>query len=1197
MTESQSLVAPYNIGLNERNELGVVSEAARRIAAASVPVLCGTTSSDHLITLLDSISLLSSDLQDHSQVKHYVERICFYLERNPNTKLQSKIKQIFPKLAAAYKRQVWQTGTPRATPAQQRTQHAEKRSRAHHVPGPEVFLLRDAEVEKVALLTMADLRDSLPNVACEMASYEAAWRGALGSTAAALKLRLADNISSDTVHLRAEEVVEPQTVVEATRKSFVFPKSKPPRTGREVVDHILSGMLTTQTYIAYLNKPNPTRPYHLIVVPKSKLQPEHFIMSSFGVMHVLPNGDNEVYSLSKWLRNAQIYDHIIDIRFFKHFNLLRHFLRWRINAVLERFERHRNIIQNDLLITVPTFGKNLLQIHALIFELMTVPKTSIEHIIPGTLKNFSDTAKKQLQFLIKYITRFLHYTKQLDATADQYLTSRLQDATVNNRPSPDYLTNPISVQKEKKHMRLQYLQLCRSQHSCLPNYRRSVQFMVQNLVVNFVADSTIHLIGKIENFIGEGSGSLVTINLVYGLSSESEDVIISYPPIDNIESTLFSLLPNIASAVLSCAREWLPDNALLKPDKVNQILSYNKEYSESLSRYQEVLETALNEVQEYCREKEWLCEIRAFVRTWKSVDRYKGSQATYIQEVLEKLKFWSQHVESLTTEFDTTNNLFHISCSALYSALQPALGEIYESLITMVQSEFDERGARLIEETQNKHQMLKAQKAEVSSFAEYAKTLSNVKLNTEELLAEKEYIKSLYGILQKLKIDNPLMAEIDKRLQLQWELYLMVLHDGETFITKEAPAMLQGLDEQIKTLEIEAEMILRKISQVDSPYCNPNTDHAVIMPLVEDAKKKILELKETMTMYSDWKFSISNNYHNLQKIQVVQTKVDARHDVWATLQTVCQTVQTWQETKFSEFDTISASAQIQTWLQTADYLRSVLPERDRILTNLDIKIDNVSKFVPLLVQLSSESVKTHHWQEIHICMSEMYDSKQELYVSHLMTSKLLQNKDVISRICGQALTEHTLEQSMVELEQYWECREFTLRKISIPKQNPNKNRKPASESVFILDSEDNIIGQIDDHQVLLQSMLASPYIQELHVRAETWLVLLQQLHVIMHLWPVCHTNWLYLTDAHVEGKTEALDEEDIHVLLEADRDFRQLLIVTWEDPLVMSLFGKKSLSNVRELQGDKLILRLETLQRHQEGLMKQLGLVVLSARG
>jgi hypothetical protein len=38
--------------------------------------------------------------------------------------------------------------------------------------------------------------------------------------------------------------------------------------------------------------------------------------------------------------------------------------------------------------------------------------------------------------------------------------------------------------------------------------------------------------------------------------------------------------------------------------------------------------------------------------------------------------------------------------------LQPALGEIYQSLITMVQNEFDVRGARLIEETQSKHQVL-----------------------------------------------------------------------------------------------------------------------------------------------------------------------------------------------------------------------------------------------------------------------------------------------------------------------------------------------------------------------------------------------------------------------------------------------------------------------------------------------------------
>jgi len=44
-----------------------------------------------------------------------------------------------------------------------------------------------------------------------------------------------------------------------------------------------------------------------------------------------------------------------------------------------------------------------------------------------------------------------------------------------------------------------------------------------------------------------------------------------------------------------------------------------------------------------------------------------------IQEVLEKLQFWSRHVDGMITEFDTVSNLLHITCSALYSALQVTL--------------------------------------------------------------------------------------------------------------------------------------------------------------------------------------------------------------------------------------------------------------------------------------------------------------------------------------------------------------------------------------------------------------------------------------------------------------------------------------------------------------------------------------------
>ena len=37
----------------------------------------------------------------------------------------------------------------------------------------------------------------------------------------------------------------------------------------------------------------------------------------------------------------------------------------------------------------------------------------------------------------------------------------------------------------------------------------------------------------------------------------------------------------------------------------------------------------------------------------------------------------------------------------------------------------------------------------------------------------------------------------------------------------------------------------------------------------------------------------------------MQTKVEARHDVWNTLKTVCDTVQTWRESKFAEVSHMS----------------------------------------------------------------------------------------------------------------------------------------------------------------------------------------------------------------------------------------------------------------------------------------------------
>ena len=56
-----------------------------------------------------------------------------------------------------------------------------------------------------------------------------------------------------------------------------------------------------------------------------------------------------------------------------------------------------------------------------------------------------------------------------------------------------------------------------------------------------------------------------------------------------------------------------------------------------------------------------------------------------------------------------------------------------------------------------------------------------------------------------------------------------------------------------------------------------------------------------------------------------------------------------------------------------------------------------------------------------------------LFIYHALGIYTSRVSDVVGRVCGQALTESTLEDNLAELESYWEEREFVFRKITVPR--------------------------------------------------------------------------------------------------------------------------------------------------------------------
>lgn len=69
------------------------------------------------------------------------------------------------------------------------------------------------------------------------------------------------------------------------------------------------------------------RPYDLVAVPKRLVNPQHYIFSPFGVLHVHPEEGSEAFSLGELHRQAVLWQLLQYIPFFRLFLVRKAFVR------------------------------------------------------------------------------------------------------------------------------------------------------------------------------------------------------------------------------------------------------------------------------------------------------------------------------------------------------------------------------------------------------------------------------------------------------------------------------------------------------------------------------------------------------------------------------------------------------------------------------------------------------------------------------------------------------------------------------------------------------------------------------------------------------------------------------------------------------------------------------------------------------
>ncbi|XP_056008158.1 dynein heavy chain domain-containing protein 1-like [Ostrea edulis] len=679
------------------------------------------------------------------------------------------------------------------------------------------------------------------------------------------------------------------------------------------------------------------------------------------------------------------------------------------------------------------------------------------------------------------------------------------------------------------------------------------------------------------------------------------------------------------------------------------------EYKSALKREEDILNAALDEIDNYCTLNNWLVDIYKFCVKWTSDSpkEYRGAPAFTIEQRLIEVRQWQEKVRNFDKSFITDNGIFYVDCSNVHDSLIPRLSQIVHDVLQFVSDEARKLATEFCDEMKEVLQNLRQKDSSMAGFAVFAKNYTTYKKNGPQYQQRVSYIKSLYETSEEEKFDEDVQAA--------WEAYLLQLQDASEFVNTQTPLMTQKLEDKYQRLA-KAKTLKQKIDALKNPslymrlekealeladmattkqFLDPTQNPTKILIEMRRIRDRFYEVEHGLQDASKWRDAICGEPYDLDFLSEISTKMDVRQELWKYVEVSMHAIKDCKIMLFKKMNIRKVLEKVTEWQAAAGQLKPYLPLGDQVLSYWFTCLGEFKKDLPILHKLANDALKERHWKAIFVGMNEPFDPNREFTVSDLLAYDLEQHNELIHQVYLGAIAEYDLELRINQISKFWEEQEFKLAKhipdsVITSKEQVEKHmlqeaeneppRKPSSprrrtklekyrqeraaaqtgapqgldvtqDDFFILIEVDELKYQLEDARISIRSMLQSPYLGDMRQEVEFWDSALQQVEEITELWFQCQKKWLYLLkiferpEMYKKFNGQAFKFENLHT------KFKDWMRVVSNNSKVMTVVGRKrGEKGFRLLQGDYLINMFLELNQKQEEILKFLRVLLENSR-
>ncbi|KAF8278750.1 Inner arm dynein 5-1 [Trypanosoma cruzi] len=912
------------------------------------------------------------------------------------------------------------------------------------------------------------------------------------------------------------------------------------------------------------------RPYDLSVCSAKRgvEEREHYIMSATGVVHVRPGQPSEVVSLAEWMRESSLFDVLRRIHFFKTYLVYKALLRWHKNYRAKQFLRTRKSLSREFLLSKATFSNPIVDILKSSYELTM--HSPILYEAQGkhdyAIEEFRVQQSKQRQKTITILGACIDHiesdvTKLIEAmkrkadvpdlntreALEQYL---LANAMVSGTKSIRSQRKMKSMHdaREEQFQRMRELKRSIVEYSQLDEFIRLVDCIISETVFRTTLSSVQILFNTLRN---QGTQELRSIGFQVLLQSTETQLLFNpgEKAIRGVCVETISGCTEVASSIVRLCNQkhlnayfskipsvWNMGQALeadarmlFLQESILQLVGHD--YAQANTKMQTY---SLTLPHIHFLEREW-SDILA---EWEEETGENPLSSSTLGRLYIKLQEAHDALRVLMASF--VGYTLWINAAKLKTEIEPRMRVIRDCIDATLRSITRDAISALQVYFKQKSQLLSERPVQIQDFAEYVanyKAIVNEAPEIETKLAQADALCDLMDrqLVEFLEDEDKQLKERTLGSNGSTSMSLRIVFDearlqAEAFIEENLFVHTRTLEESVASVDEECLGIRQIISGDEFAILTDNI--TPIIQYLEDVKIKIAELEETEKQFTRYAKLFDAPAIDWSSFNEMANFVSLRYETWTLLDNFIRNREQWFTCSLNELDTHAMEDQVNAMVRQAVAINRQVQEKgceEEVTPHLLLELQAIRNSMQVIHDCGNKHMTPAHWNIVLKAATGSDNRFHEgLNLQTLQEYNIMDHKDILAEQSGYATGEWKIVNDLEKIKQTWHDLSFET--------IPYKNR----EGVFILTQLEDVIQQLDDHQIELQTIMASRFVAPVRERVEEWIRNLRLVDDVIDEWITLQKNWMYLEFIFSSDDIKAQLPEESAQFTATDELFRTL---------------------------------------------------------